>query len=284
MLDEELGPKVDATVVDSVRINPDGNEEIREITLQVDEPSFRYREGQSIGIAVPGPHPFGNKYHLRRYSIAHDLGEDDSGAVKFTILVRRCFYIDDVSGESYPGIASNYLCDATAGQQMIMTGPYHSPFKMPPETSDNIVMISSGTGIAPFRAFIQNIYREKGAWRGKVRLFYGSKTGMDLIYMNDVKNDIGMYYDEKTFQAYNALVDHPLSTETDALQQSIDANAQQIWDLVHQPNTYFYLGGLKAVSDVFDKKMSELAGSKEKWAAFKKDLSSQGRFSELLYN
>ena len=45
--------------------------------------------------------------------------------------MRRCFYIDDISGEKYPGIASNFLCDAEAGGRITITGPYRSPFKIP---------------------------------------------------------------------------------------------------------------------------------------------------------
>ena len=40
------------------------------------------------------------------------------GGVHLDILVRRCFYLDEVSGERYAGVASNYLCDAKPGDQI----------------------------------------------------------------------------------------------------------------------------------------------------------------------
>ena len=281
---EALGPTIEAVIKDSNRITSENTEEVRQITLQIDDPSFRYREGQSIGIVVPGPHPFGNEYHVRRYSIAEDRGIDSEGAAELAILVRRCFYIDDISGERYPGIASNYLCDASSGDRLTLIGPYKSPFKVPQNTSDNILMIGTGTGIAPFRAFIQQIYKEKGAWQGKVRLFYGAKSGMDLLYMNDINDDLTNYYDEATFQAYQGLMDRPLSKDTDGLEHSISENSQEIWDLIQEPTTHVYLAGLKDVSRAFDSKLAELAGSEEAWDALKKKLHEQGRLSELLYS
>jgi len=66
----ELGPVSEAVVTDSVRISREDLDEVRRIRMRVEDPSFRVGVGQSIGIVVPGPHPFGNQYHMRRYSIA----------------------------------------------------------------------------------------------------------------------------------------------------------------------------------------------------------------------
>ena len=276
-------PTIEAIVKGSARITPDSHEEVRQIDLQIDDPSFRYLEGQSIGVVVPGPHPFGNKYHMRRYTIANNGGVGSDGIAELSILVKRCFYIDEVNGEKYPGIASNYLCDASPGDKLTLTGPYKSPFKMPPNPTDNLLMIGTGTGIAPFRSFIQQIYKEQGNWQGDVRLFYGAKSGMELLYMNDVNDDIANYYDEPTFQAFSGLANRPMMKDTDGLERSIEDNGQEIWSLIQKPNTYLFLAGLKNMSEVFNRKISELAGSEEAWDTLKKKLIEEERYSELLY-
>ena len=70
-LDPLLGPTVAALITDSRRITPLKSEEVRHLSLRVADPAFQFVEGQSIGVVVPGPHPFGNPYHVRRYSIAN---------------------------------------------------------------------------------------------------------------------------------------------------------------------------------------------------------------------
>ncbi|PUE00376.1 MAG: oxidoreductase [Candidatus Sedimenticola endophacoides] len=284
MSNDELGNTFEAEIVGTERVTPSSRDEVRQITLRIDDPAFRYVEGQSVGVVVEGPHPFGNRYHLRRYAIANDRGMGEDGMVELSILVRRCFYIDEVSGERYPGIASNYLCDRSVGDRITLTGPYRSPFKAPSDPSSNLVMVGTGTGVAPFRGFIKRIYREKGAWQGKVRLFYGAKNGMDLLYMNDINGDLTNYLDEQTFQAFNGIAGRPLGDDTAGLERSLDENAGEIWDLLQESNTYLFLAGLKPVAGAFDKKMSQLAGSEQAWERVKAKISAEGRLSELLYS
>jgi ferredoxin--NADP+ reductase len=284
MSETELGPAVVAEVVESRRITPESTDEVRQIVLRVDEPSFRYHEGQSVGVVVPGPHAFGNKYHMRRYSIASDRSSSREESVEFSILVRRCFYIDPVNGERYPGIASNFLCDARVGQKLSVTGPYKSPFTVPSDNRANLLMIGVGTGIAPFRAFIQHIYRQQGGWKGQVRLFYGARNGVDMLYMNDHNSDLKEYFDEETFLAYNALANRPLMSDTDALQRSLDLHVEEAWSLIRQPDTYVCVAGLVKVQQALDRVFGAAAGSSENWEAIKAELVRQGRWSQLLYS
>ncbi len=283
MSENTATPTIEAVVKNSTRITPDTTNEVREISLQIDDPSFRFMEGQTIGVVVPGPHPFGNTHYMRRYSITHSKGTKSEDVAEFSLLVRRCFYIDEMNGERYPGIASNYLCDASPGDRLSLSGPYKNPFKMPPKKTDNILMIGTGTGIAPFRVFIQNIYKEHGNWEGRVRLFYGATSGMDLLYMNDENNDLSDYYDEKTFQAFCGVESRPLSNESEGLERSIDDNADEIWSLIQLPDTYVYLAGLENVAKAFNSKLAEIAGSEESWNELKQTLNDQGRLFELLY-
>jgi len=167
--------------------------------------------GDSIGLLVPGPHEFGNEYHLRLYTIAG--GEKTSGnKTRLTLCIKRCFYIDDYSGEKYEGKASNYFCDRAPGDKLTMAGPFKGAFTIPDDESTNLLMVGLGTGIAPFRAFVRHIYDVRGGWKGKVRLFFGAKTGLEMLYMNDKRDDFANYYDEDTFKAFEAVSPGPPST------------------------------------------------------------------------
>ncbi len=266
------------------RITDINTDEVRELVLYIDEPSFRFREGQSIGVIVPGRDEFGSTQHKRRYSIVKGNEVSSEGGIELTILVRRCFYTDDFSGEQYPGRASNYLCDAKVGENIAITGPYKSPFVIPADKSANIVMIGTGTGIAPFRAFIEQIYKQKGNWEGQVRLFYGAKTGLDLLYMNDQNNDLVNYYNEETFRAFNALTKRALSGEEKALENSLKDNLQDAWGLIQKPDTYVFIAGLDNIAPSLDMVMTHAAGSKEAWNNLKQQMKDEGRWSKLLYS
>lgn len=277
-------PFLNAEIRSTSRITDVETDEVRELVLYIDDPSFRFSLGQSIGVMVPGKDEFGSTDHQRKYSIAKGQHNDSEEGSEITIVVRRCFYIDEFSGEQYPGRASNYLCDAKVGDKISITGPYHSPFNIPSDINANILMIGTGTGIAPFRAFIERIYQQKGGWEGQVRLFYGAKTGLDLLYMNDENNDLTNYYQEETFKAFNALTKRPLSGEEKALEDSLQDNLKEVWELINQPNTYVFVAGLDTIADALNSVMSEKAGSEQAWKSLKQSIKDDGRWSKLLYS
>ena len=274
----------EAVLKSSERMTPENTDEVRRLVLQIDDPAFRYAAGQSIGVLVPGPHEFGNATHHRRYSIANPIQPADAEGLELELLVRRCFYLDEVSGERYPGVASNYLCNAKPGDKITITGPYRSPFKIPSDLNSNLLMIGTGTGIAPFRAFVKQIYDKHMGWKGDVRLFYGDKGGMDLLYLNDKQGDLTQYYDEETFQAFDAVIDRPLANEADKLEETLEAHMDDCTRMLRDSNTYVFLAGQEKVADAFDKAMSEAFGGEAEWQEMKKDLLSRDRWAELLYH
>lgn len=273
-----------ATVVSSTRITPqESDEEVRELILEIDEPDFTYEIGQSIGILLPGPHEFGQQHHFRLYTIADIPEKGPSGAPRITVAVRRCSYIDEYSGEQYKGVASNYLCDLKPEARLTITGPYGLPFEVPDDKDSDLLLIGMGTGIAPFRAFVKHIYQNVGDWRGKVRLFYGAKTGLEALYMNDEKNDFARYVDETTFEAFRALSPRPHWAEPVALEQALEDRQKEVWSMISKPNTHVYVAGLASLRPMLDKAFAKIAGSKEKWERRKAELVAGKRWVELIY-
>jgi ferredoxin--NADP+ reductase len=273
-----------ATVASSTRITPESTAEVRQIILNADTSSHYFPAGQSIAVIVPGPHPHGIKEYQRLYTIAKSSDAADGHGAIIELLVRRCSYIDDFSGEEYPGIASNYLCDAKPGDPITLTGPHRSPFRIPADPECNLLMLGTGTGIAPFRAFMRRIYDERQGWKGKVRLYFGANKGTEMLYMNDLNNDLGNYYDQDTFKAIQAVRSSMLQDEEDALRRGIVSHADDVWKLISDPKTHVYLAGLSKIADALDESLSEIAGSPEKWHEVKQQLVAEQRWSELIYD
>ena len=207
--DYDIQSKVKATVIDSQRITSHQAPEVRAITLETQKASLDVSAGQNVGVLVAGRSEFGQENHLRLYSIADVPQETDEGGLRIQLCVRRCTYIDEYSGEEYRGLASNFLCDLRPGDSLTLTGPYGPAFEIPQDREATVILIGAGTGIAPFRALVKQLYQSQPPFQGRVWLFYGAQTGLELLYMNDIKNDFAQYYDLKTFEAFAALSSRP---------------------------------------------------------------------------
>ncbi len=282
--DLEQQTRHEATVHSNERVTSESAEaEVRELVLDIDSDDFDIAPGQSIGVVTPGPHDLGHDEHFRLYSIADMPDANGSGKTRVTIAVRRVSYIDDYSGERFDGISSNYLCDRKPGDAVTITGPYGYAFEVPDDHGANLILIGAGTGIAPFRAFIKHIYREIGDWTGKVRLFYGANTGLELFYMNEERDDFALYYDEETFEAFQALSPRPNWTDPVAWDYCLEARSEEILNMLDQPDTYVYVAGLEPVRDELNKVFANMLGSEERWARRQAELAAGGRWTELLY-
>jgi ferredoxin--NADP+ reductase len=280
----DISHRYPATLLSSHRITPiDIEPEVRHLVLKLPKGGLEYLEGQSIGVLTPGPHPFGNSIHFRLYSIASPREGENHCKDTISICVRRCVYIDDVSGEAYPGRSSNYLCNARPGDTIDITGPYGIAFSVPTDETCNLLMVGTGTGIAPFRAFVKHIYGEHKGWKGKVRLFYGAKTGMELLYLNDMKKDLDLYYDQGSFRAFEALSPRPAFDAPPALERALLENSKEVWEMVQDPKTFVYIAGLMPAAQTFEHAMAVTAGSAEAWRGTHAQLVTEGRLSELLY-
>ena len=110
---------------------------------------FPYWEGQSWGVIPPGTREKDGKPHsVRLYSIASSRYGDDMTGNTGSLCVRRATYwcpelkADDPAKK---GICSNFLCDTTAGDEVVMTGPSGKVMLMPEEDpSTDYIMVATG--------------------------------------------------------------------------------------------------------------------------------------------
>ncbi|MDT8446719.1 MAG: ferredoxin--NADP(+) reductase [bacterium] len=279
-----------APVVENRRLTPEDSEDVRHIVLDISRSGMRYVEGQSIGIVPPGVDEKGKRHRPRLYSIASarcgEIGCDiDNKATTVTLCVKRVVYQDE-SGQEVRGLASNHLCDAQPGDDLQMTGPIGRKFLLPADDSNHLIMIAVGTGIAPFRAFVQYIYGDHGSWGGKVKLFYGAKTGLETLYMNEQSNDIGQYYTQETFEAIRAL-SREETTESGKrvyVQDKIARQKDELWTLIKEGHFCLYICGLKGMEEGVDQVLSGWASAEGlDWEEMKKGFKDNGRWNVEVY-
>ncbi len=282
--DYDVGTRYRATVVSSERITPaETPEEVREIVLDVEREDFSYELGQSIGIVVPGEAAFGHEHHFRLYSVADLPDRGPGGRPRIKICVRRCSYVDEYSGERYPGIASNYLCDLAPGASLQINGPFGPAFEVPADPETDLILIGSGTGIAPFRAFMKRLYATVPQWQGRIWLFHGARTGLEMLYRNQEVDDFVQYYDRETFEAFEALSPRPDWDDPIAWDGALQQRGAELWQMLGEPRTRVYVAGLEKMLEQLDGVFSGLAGSQEEWERRKAELVAGGRWVELVY-
>lgn len=279
----DISTQFNAFVVESRRITPeDSEDEVRDIGLDVDG-NLNIQVGQHVGVIAPGQKDFGQKYHLRLYTVADIPQQTPEGKTRVHLCVKRCWYIDEYSGEEYRGVASHYLCSLRPGDRLKLTGPYGQAFAVPDEPDATLIMIGAGTGIAPFRAFVKYLYQHPDQFQGRIWLFHGARTGMEMLYMNDQQDDFAEYYDRDTFEAISALSRQPAWSNDIDWQGAITSPRLEIWKLLESSKTYVYLAGLEQIRNELDEVFSQLAGGPKRWQRRKAELAAGGRWIELLY-
>jgi len=130
------------------------------------EGKMPYWEGQSYGVIPPGTNPKNGKPNtVRLYSIASSRYGDDMTGTTTSLCVRRATYwcpelkADDPAKK---GVCSNFLCDASPGDDLKLTGPSGKVMLIPEQNPNaDLIMVATGTGIAPYRSFIRRLFVEK---------------------------------------------------------------------------------------------------------------------------
>jgi len=245
-------------VIKSVKriVGPNATGETCDIVIET-RGEIPFWEGQSYGVIPPGTkvNSRGKEvpHGVRLYSIASSRYGDYFDGKTTTLCVRRATYWDPEMGKDDPakkGICSNFLCDATPGTEVTMTGPTGKILLMPENPNSVLICVATGTGIAPFRSF----------WR---RCFYENVPnykfgGLFWVFMGVANSDAKLYDEE--MQAIAAThpdqfrLDYALSREGAKnkrggkmyIQDKVEEYADEVFSLLNE-GAHIYFCGLKGM-------------------------------------
>ncbi len=117
----------------------------------------------------------------RLYSISSSI-KKHPGEVHMTVV--KVVY--EVHNRIRKGVASSMLTERLSPGDHIAVFIKKSKFRLPEDPSTPIIMVGPGTGIAPFRAFLEE--REVTNAPGKNWLFFGDrKKDTDFLYQNQME-------------------------------------------------------------------------------------------------
>ena len=269
---------VTATIVGNVRVTEVGKTsgadyDTHHVVLDFGAMPFPVLEGQSIGIVPPGVDADGKTHHARQYSIASPRNGERPGYNNLSLTIKRV--LEDHQGKPVRGVASNYMCDLKVGDQVQVIGPFGSSFLMPNHPKSNIVMICTGTGSAPMRAMTEwrRRLRQSGKFdSGKLFLFFGARTQEELPYFGPLQSLPKDFIDNNF--AFSRTAGQPKRYVQDLMRE----RAADIAPLLSDPNTCFYVCGLKNMEEgvlAAMRQIAEEAGMS--WETVGASLKKEGR-------
>ncbi|PZD73840.1 Ferredoxin--NADP reductase [Acaryochloris thomasi RCC1774] len=264
-----------------------GEGTVRHLTFDLSGSDFHYLEGQSLGIIPEGTDEKGRPHKLRLYSIAStrhgDLGNDQT----VSLCVRQLEYKHPETNEQVYGTCSSYLRSLQPGDEVKITGPVGKEMLLPDDPEANIIMIATGTGIAPFRAYLWRLFKEQHPdyqFKGTAWLFFGVPYTANILYKEQLEEL------QETFPEQFKLT-YALSREQQNpdggkmyIQHRIAEQADTLWDLIQRENTHTYICGLKGMEGGIDDGMS-VAAQKHNvdWIEYRKALKKSGRWHVETY-
>jgi sulfite reductase (NADPH) flavoprotein alpha-component len=218
------------------------------------------------------------KLQPRLYSISSSP-KAHPGEVHLTVAIVRY----ELNGRPRKGVCSTFFADRVGLDTKVPVFVHKSPsFKLPADGSKPVIMVGPGTGVAPFRAFLEE-RRAVGA-SGRNWLFFGDqKAASDFLYREELE---AMQKD-----GFLARLDTAFSrdqAEKVYVQNRMIENSGEIWSWLQGGGYFCVCGDAKRMAKDVDTalhKIAETAGrlSAEQAVDYVKQLKAEKRYLRDVY-
>lgn len=263
-----LGKPAVARVQGNYRLTDDPTHDVRHIILDFAGQTFPVLEGQSIGIIPPGTDDNGNPHLPRLYSVSSPRDGERANYNNLSLTVKR---------EEH-GLCSNYVCDLKQGDEVRVTGPFGATFLMPDDPKARLLLICTGTGSAPMRAFTMRRQRTTASGAGAMTMFFGARTPEALPYFGPLKKVPSSLLEKHL--VYSRVEGQP----KEYVQDRLMAEQEKVADLLVDPDTHIYICGLRGMEEGVEKAFVSIAESiGEQWLSMRDSMREEGRYHVETY-
>ncbi|WP_020475376.1 sulfite reductase subunit alpha [Zavarzinella formosa] len=214
----------------------------------------------------------------RLYSISSSL-KAHPDEVHLTVGVVR--YTQ--GGRLRKGVASNFLTETLRTRQKAGVFVHVSPgFRLPADGKTPVIMVGPGTGIAPFRAFLE----ERSAT---------GATGKNWLFFGDQRREFDFLYQEEMAQYQKSGVLTRLDTafsrdqkEKVYVQHRMTENAAEIWSWLQEGAHFYVCGDARRMALDVDHALHAIVAEQGKMSPevaseFIKSLSKSKRYQRDVY-
>jgi ferredoxin--NADP+ reductase len=272
-------------------VDEGGSGIVQHIMFDLSGGNLHYVEGQSIGIIPAGTDAAGKPHKLRLYSIASTRHGDRMDDQTVSLCVRQLEYQNPETKETVYGVCSTYLCHIEPGTEVKITGPVGKEMLLPDDPEATIIMLATGTGIAPFRAYLWRMFKEAERransdyqFKGLAWLIFGVPYTPNILYKQELEEIQSQY--PNNFRLTYAVSREQQNAEGGRMyiQHRVAEHAAELWDLMQKPNNHTYMCGLKGMEDGIDEALSAAAAEKGvDWVEFRKQMKKDHRWHVETY-
>jgi|UniRef100_UPI0037836763 sulfite reductase (NADPH) flavoprotein alpha-component len=218
------------------------------------------------------------KLQPRLYSIASSLKAHPEEVHLCIAAVRY-----SADGVPHKGVASTFLSDRLALGDT--TGIYFhaaNHFRLPNDTSKPVIMVGPGTGIAPFRAFLEE--REATAAPGKNWFFFGDqKRATDFLYHDQIIEWVQKGHLTRLDTAFSRDQEEKIYVQTRMMQA-----ASELWQWLEEGAHFYVCGDAKRMAKDVDEALHSIiqtAGGKsaDEAAAYVAQMKKEKRYARDVY-
>jgi benzoyl-CoA 2,3-dioxygenase component A len=259
----------EATVQGNYRLTAEGaDSDVRHIILDFGGQPFPVLEGQSVGVIPPGLDAEGRPHPPRLYSVSSPRDGERPNFNNLALTVKR----------EPRGLCSNYVCDLKKGDKVRVAGPFGATFLMPNDPKARLLMICTGTGSAPFRAFTMRRQRNGADPSASMTLVFGARTPDSLPYfgpLNKVPEAV-----LKKHLVFSRAEGRPKRYVQDELRDEHEA----IGELLADADAYVYVCGLRAMERGVEEALADVCRMRGRdWSTLKSEMRAQGRYHVETY-
>ncbi len=261
--------ELDAILLDKDKLNTylDGREII---DLLTDYPTKSFHAQSLVNIM--------RKLPPRLYSIASSPKAHEE-EVHLTVGVVRY----DTHGRSRKGVCSTFLAERIeAGQTADIFVTPNKHFKLPADPATPIIMVGPGTGIAPFRAFVEE--RAAIGATGKNWLIFGDQHYLtDFLYQTEWQN----YLEEGLLTRLDLAFSRD-QKEKVYVQDRMKENAAELFQWLKEGASFYVCGDASRMAHDVDQALHQIIaqeGDLDEAAAadFVKQLKNEKRYLRDVY-
>ena len=262
------GKPATARVQGNYKLTDDDGHDVRHIILDFAGQPFPVLEGQSVGIIPPGTGKDGKPHLPRLYSVSSPRDGERPNFNNVSLTVKR----------EPGGLCSNYVCDLQKGDEVQVTGPFGATFLLPEDASARLLMICTGTGAAPMRAFTMRRQRTVGEKSGGMVMFFGARSPETLPYFGPLGK-----------VPENLLKKHLVFSRVDGqpkeyVQDRLRAEEDEVAEMLQDPGTHIYICGLRGMEEGVEKAFANIAESiGQSWTALRDAMRDEGRYHVETY-